>query len=86
MLFVELVCTIRKQKQKKITFIVKKPNVFEIQCLKVLKSKLSSVRENRYFREAQFFYMGRICVEWKRKLERTEPRKEQSRRTITQFN
>lgn len=49
-LFIELVCTIRKQKQKKITFIVKKPNVFEIQCLKILKSKLSSVSESRYFR------------------------------------
>ena len=42
-LFMELVCTIRKQKQKKITFTIQRPNVFETQCLKALKSNIEQL-------------------------------------------
>lgn len=46
----EMVCTIRKQKQKKkIAFIIKRPITSETQCLKALKAKIERCQREKIF-------------------------------------
>lgn len=85
-LFMESVCTIRKQKQKKITFTIKRPNVFETQCLKVLKSNIEQRQWQQVFQWGSVLLRGwNLCGMEKEIRENRTQEKGQNRRIRTKI-